>query len=106
MKKGSPVSSIAEILQAASDEFDLRTAERHEAGAKKYGPGKFLEVNTLEEAMQEVLDLGNYARYTYIKLYLLNQYLDEEHGETEINVGAGAFTPSKPTLSTDRPADD
>jgi hypothetical protein len=42
-------------------------------GEQKYGPIKFLSVDTLEEAMQEVLDLANYARMTYIKLYILQQ---------------------------------
>jgi hypothetical protein len=52
-------------------EFDDACQERHEAGAEQYGAGKFLIVDTLEEAMFEVVDLANYARYTYIKLKLL-----------------------------------
>jgi hypothetical protein len=44
-----------------------------EAGADKYGPYKFLSADTLEEAMAEVVDLGNYAHMTYVKLWLLNR---------------------------------
>jgi hypothetical protein len=34
-------------------------------------------VDTLEEAMQEIIDLSNYARYTYIKLRALQDRLPE-----------------------------
>jgi hypothetical protein len=44
-----------------------------EMGAEKYGPVKFLSVDTFEEAMQELLDLNNYSRMLYIKLYLLRE---------------------------------
>jgi len=59
------------LLQDLSDEYDERCAERHEAGAEKYGPLKFAGVDTIEQALEEVLDMGNYIRYTYIKLRLL-----------------------------------
>jgi len=45
--------------------------ERHEEGARKYGPGKFLTVDTFQEALEEIVDLANYARYTYIKVRML-----------------------------------
>jgi DNA-directed RNA polymerase subunit F len=101
----SPVSGakdVLDLMQEASDDFDNRIRERHERGAQKYGPFKFLEANTLEEAMEELLDLANYARYTYIKLALLNQKLDERIGDKELsfNVG-GAFTPGRPNLDTE-----
>ena len=44
-------------------------------GGEKYNEFKFLGVDTLEEAMQEVADLANYAHFTWIKLYLLKQSL-------------------------------
>lgn len=34
-----------------------------------------MEVNTLEMAMEEVVDLANYARMTYLKLYHLREFL-------------------------------
>lgn len=63
--------NLAELIVDISDEFDQRTVERHAMGAEKYGPGKFLLVDTLEEAIDEILDLANYARYTFIKLRML-----------------------------------
>jgi hypothetical protein len=46
---------------------------RHLMGQEKYGPIKFTHVNTLKEAREEVIDLANYALYTYIKLCLLDE---------------------------------
>jgi hypothetical protein len=66
-------SEISQLLTAADAEFVTRANERMEKGAEKYGAFKFLGVDTLEEAMQEVLDLANYARMTYIKLRLLKE---------------------------------
>jgi hypothetical protein len=66
-------SALQKLLRAADAEFDTRSAERLALGAEKYGAFKFLSVDTLEEAMQEILDLGNYARMTYIKLRLLKE---------------------------------
>lgn len=60
-----------EFSQRLSEEFDRMCQERHLMGAKKYGPVKFLRVDSLEEAAEEVVDLANYARYTFIKLRLL-----------------------------------
>lgn len=67
--------AFARLLVAFSEDFDRTCDERHAMGAERYGPGKFLTVDTLEEAMQEVVDLANYARYTYIKLRMLQAYL-------------------------------
>lgn len=60
-----------ELIQKLSEKFDEMCQRRHEMGHDKYGPVKFLEVNALGEAMNEVIDLANYARYTWIKLALL-----------------------------------
>lgn len=73
---------LAELLAAADLDFVTQSAERMDMGAKKYGPLKFLEVDTFEEAMQELLDLNNYSRMLYIKLYMLRasvQKLVEKH---------------------------
>lgn len=64
-----------DALNMLAMEYDQRMIERHDMGREKYGPGKFLTVDTLEEAIQEIIDLGNYAKYTYIKLRLLQEYL-------------------------------
>ena len=64
-----------ELLQEASDAFDQLCRDRHAAGAEQYGDVNFLQVDTLRMGMEEVVDLANYARYTYIKLYLLQRAL-------------------------------
>lgn len=67
----------AAVLQDLSEEFDEFCAKRHEYGAEQYGALKFAKVDTIEEAIFEVLDLANYARYTYIRLRLLQQSIKE-----------------------------
>jgi hypothetical protein len=66
-------SALTQALQEADESFVARLQERLEKGDEKYGQLRFLEVDTLEEAMKEVLDLANYARFTYIKLFLLQR---------------------------------
>jgi hypothetical protein len=78
---------LAEFITELSVEFDVRAAERHEMGAKKYGPGKFLTVDTIEEALQEIIDLANYARYTFIKLRLLQESLAAHVPSEPVNTG-------------------
>lgn len=65
--------SMPDIIVGISLEFDEATMARHKMGAEKYGPGKFLTVDTIQEALDEVVDLANYARYTYIRLRLLQE---------------------------------
>jgi hypothetical protein len=65
--------AFAETLTGYSVEFDEMCEQRHKAGAEKYGPGKFLTVDTIEEALQELVDLANYTRYTFIKLRMLQE---------------------------------
>jgi hypothetical protein len=79
------------LLQEADEAFVNRAGERMQLGEEKYGPLKFLTVDTLEEAMQEVLDLSNYARMTYIKLFLLQYSLREEVNADPANVGKEGF---------------
>jgi hypothetical protein len=70
-------ASFEELLTFLSHEFEVVCAERHDKGAEKYGPAKFLLVDTIEEALQEVADLANYARYTYIRLRLLQEAVEQ-----------------------------
>lgn len=69
---------FANAIEHASESFDALTMARHEMGAEKYGEVKFLEVDSLEMAMEEVIDLANYARYTFIKLYLLQRAMAKQ----------------------------
>ena len=82
----------AELVEEASAAFDAFCESRHEMGAAKYGPVKFMTANTLEEAMAEVIDLANYARYTFIKLYLLNVALAKLIPDTLL--GGNSFVPN------------
>ena len=66
-------TGLAAEIQSISMEFDEQTIHRHRKGGEKYGPAKFLTVDTIEEALNEVVDLANYARYTYIRLRLIQK---------------------------------
>jgi hypothetical protein len=69
-----------ELLSAAEEaamEFDELCRHRWDRGAEKYGPGKFLTVDTMNEALYEVADLSNYARMTFIRIRLLQRQLEE-----------------------------
>lgn len=62
-------------IDVASAVFEEMTRDRHEMGAQKYGAVKFMEIDSIEMALEEVADLANYARYTFIKLWLLQQQM-------------------------------
>lgn len=79
---------LAEQLAKYSQEFDELTQERHIKGAETYGPVNFMSVDTIRMAMEEVADLSNYARYTYIKLCLLRDAL---MGEIPTALGVDGF---------------
>lgn len=66
---------FAEMLEQFSLEYEAMCHQRHEDGALKYGPAKFLTTNTFEEMLFEIADLGNYARYTFIKVRLAMETL-------------------------------
>jgi hypothetical protein len=65
------------LAQEASDEFEELCNHRHALGEQKYGAGKFLTVDTLEEALFELADLSNYAKYTFVRIRLLQAQLSE-----------------------------
>jgi hypothetical protein len=69
--------SIAERINELSQEFDKRCLERHVLGEEKYGAGTWMGIDTLEMAIEEVIDLANYTRFTYIKLRLLQANMAE-----------------------------
>jgi hypothetical protein len=70
-------TDFTQLAQQATGIFFSQMQERHEMGQEKYGPIKFMTVNTLEEAMEEVVDLANYALYTFMKLHVLNEQLQK-----------------------------
>ncbi|HVI77496.1 MAG TPA: hypothetical protein VM715_04920 [Candidatus Acidoferrum sp.] len=79
------------LFQAVDEEAD----ERHMEGGEKYGQLKFLGVDTLQEALEEVLDLINYARYTAVKIKLLQEYLAQQATALESDdTTGGGFIPT------------
>jgi hypothetical protein len=69
--------SDTETIQQLSEEFDHLCQARHDGGEETYGPYKFLEVDTVRFAAEELADLSNYSRYLYIKLRLIQERLRE-----------------------------
>jgi hypothetical protein len=64
---------LIELLARFSAEYDERCRLKKELGEEKYGTGTWLGIDTLEHAMDEIVDLGNYARFTFIKLRFLQE---------------------------------
>lgn len=69
---------IAKLINTFGTEFWELVQARHELGEQKYGPGKFLTVDTMEEALFELADLANYACYTFVKIRLLQERIGRE----------------------------
>lgn len=67
---------LHEEMVAANVAFDDACQRRHEMGAEKYGEGTFLDKDTIQMTMDELVDMSNYLRYTYIKLYLMRKDLE------------------------------
>jgi hypothetical protein len=63
--------ALSQAVAEASALFDEMCTARHEYGQEKYGEFTFVEAPTLQMALEEVVDLANYARYTFIKVWLL-----------------------------------
>lgn len=80
-----------EAIAEASLAFSKMVQQRHNDGAQKYGAIAFLAADTIEMALEELADLMNYARYTAIKLILLQKQIDE----------ATVKNPSTPMLGVD-----
>jgi hypothetical protein len=83
--------TFQDLVDEANATFDQMCVARHEMGQLKYGPVKFMDVNTLKEASEEIIDLANYARYTFIKLYILNQQIDKLTEEAPDLLGPNSF---------------
>lgn len=89
--------TLARLIQEGSAMFDASCQERHEAGAADYGTFGFLGNDTLRMAMEELVDLANYARYTFVKLWLLVNQLEDFHKQSgDIPIGPSAFISSQP----------
>ncbi len=62
---------VVEALRTADTLFDQLCEERYKAGRDKYGHLTFLSMPTIQMAQEEIIDLANYARFTFVKLELL-----------------------------------
>jgi hypothetical protein len=69
------------LAQQASHDLDEQCQARHAIGQEKYGQWTFLDADTIEMAMEEVADMMNYMRYTYIKLWLLQRFVAKKAAE-------------------------
>lgn len=65
-------------IEQLSEEFDNLCTERHIMGQMKYGDFTFLETDVFRMLIEELADAANYLRYHYIKLRLLQMYMEKE----------------------------
>ena len=72
-----PNLSLQEIvtIRDAEELFEKMTHDRHRMGNEKYGRLTFLQMPTLEMALEELADLANYARYSFVKVALLRDQI-------------------------------
>jgi hypothetical protein len=70
-------TEIADLINQLSAEYDQRCMEKHALGEEKYGAGTWLKVDTIEHALDEIVDMGNYVRMSYIKLRMLQMRVAE-----------------------------
>lgn len=87
-----PMTEQVERIKAFSVDFDELCQQRHLMGAEKYGPLNFVETNTIEMAIEEVADMANYLRYTFIKLRMLQQAIaDQSVGVEAPSIGLDSW---------------
>lgn len=79
--------SLRHDVAEASDLFDEMCHARHEYGQKKYDEFTFIEAPTLQMALEEIADLANYARYTFIKVWLLRSAIQRAQVTATQKVG-------------------
>ena len=68
---------LQQLAQEAQEEFTELCAHRFKLGEEKYGAGKWMTVDTLEEALFELSDLANYAMFTFVRVRVLQARLSE-----------------------------
>jgi hypothetical protein len=92
-------SELQQLLQEADQAFLQSCDQRMQLGEQQYGPYKFLGVDTLQEAIDEVVDLVNYGRMTFIKLYLLQASLKKIEADHPA-IDKSGFVPMKEFLQS------
>lgn len=81
---GDMASELRALTEKANHQLDRELLRKGEVGAQKYGEWAFLQNATLDMAMDEIVDLMNYARFTYNKLYIMNEMLKARAQEPNI----------------------
>lgn len=66
------------LIQQASNDLDEACLHRHQVGQEKYGELTFFDKDTLAMAMEEIADMMNYMRYTWIKLWLMQRAITKK----------------------------
>jgi hypothetical protein len=62
-------------LELLAKEFDEMCAARLDIGAAEYGPTAFVSADTIQMMLEELSDIVNYCKFTYIKLRLYQERL-------------------------------
>ena len=57
---------------------NARAKKRREMGAREYGATSFLDKNNITEAIDEALDIVNYAHFAIIQLERIEKFLEEK----------------------------
>lgn len=81
-------------VHEADTMFDMMCKQRYEDGVPKYGEYTFLDAPTLSMALEEIVDLANYARFSFIKIYLLMQNIGKAQARDLANANPGGFVPT------------
>jgi len=70
---------MAALLKEGNVAFEEECQARHKRGAEKYGPVKFLEEDNdlARMLMEELADAANYARYFYVRMYVISRLAGE-----------------------------
>lgn len=103
----TPPEEEQDYLQHLSDEFDTLTQLRHETGSEEYGDVAFLQAPLIRMAAEELADMSNYCRYMYVRLRLMEEYLnasgvdlsagtpEEVWGDNKVSLGSAEFIPAE-----------
>jgi hypothetical protein len=76
-------------MQQLADEFEKLCQQRHEMGAKQYGPVAFLQNDMITFISEELADICNYSKYMYVKLRLFEEMYESSLDSTRQLPGIG-----------------
>ena len=102
--QGQPSTDELEALtQEANAAFEVACRTRHAKGEEEYGHNTFLTAPTVEMGLEELADLCNYIRYTYIRLYILNKMMGKAINQKQKEMqstGSDGFLPMSEAWKT------